>query len=73
MSKIETGGPAFARAAFVNRASGVTCWEQDGMTLRDYFAALAAIGGWLSEVGEFEKAADFAYRMADAMIERRKT
>ena len=53
--------------------------DQEGMLLRDYFAA-KAMQGWLStyptdhaadEVSE-EAIAEFAYRMADAMMDARK-
>jgi hypothetical protein len=53
--------------------------DQEGMLLRDYFAA-KAMQGWLStyptdhaadEVSE-ETIAEFAYRMADAMMDARK-
>jgi len=48
---------------------------QDGMTLRDYFAAKALTGLLTAEiVGEYsnEHVAGIAYRIADAMMEARE-
>jgi hypothetical protein len=48
--------------------------NQDGMTLRDYFAAKAIPGLLAAElVGEYsnEHVADIAYRIADAMLKAR--
>jgi hypothetical protein len=50
-------------------------WEENGMTLRDYFAAqfmersqsLCENGGW-----SMQTTAQCAYEMADAMLEARK-
>jgi hypothetical protein len=49
------------------------CDDQQGMSLRDYFAA-AAISGLLSDpaIFDFEEAAGAAYRAADAMLEVRE-
>ena len=45
--------------------------DQLGMTLRDYFAA-QAMNAFLSRPGSpFEKDAEYAYKMADAMMEAR--
>jgi len=61
----------FFHPAFPTRAD-----ENDGMTLRDWFAGMAISGDvansespWLSE--NFPALADRAYRIADAMLERR--
>ena len=45
----------------------------DGMTLRDYFAA-KAMQGWATnpDSGCANKVAEWAYAMADAMLEARK-
>ena len=83
------GGPAFPRPYSIAEApySGTTDGysasfipEQDGMTLRDYFAA-AAVGAALAsatrlaELGgtahDSAKIAAMAYDIADAMIQRR--
>jgi len=67
MSKIETGGPAFPTDCNKNILYG--------MELRDYFAA-KAMQSWLVGVDDpnpsTKKCADFAYDMADAMLEARK-
>lgn len=64
----DTGGPAFPTLADNGHAM-----NQDGMTLRDYFAAKAVQAyltapdtGW-----EFDEVADAAYEMADAMLKER--
>lgn len=65
--------PAFPRPA---SASGAHL-QQEGMTLRDYFAAkamqgmLAACSGW-SE-GQQERLAKCSYSMADEMLKARNT
>jgi hypothetical protein len=76
MSTTNTGGPAFPT------------WEQDeygskffneGMTLRDYFAA-KALQGWLTTyTGDVTcfmvsttAVAKFSYQMADAMLKARE-
>jgi hypothetical protein len=44
-----------------------------GMTLRDYFAA-KAMNAFLSRPGSpFEKDAEYAYKMADAMLKARES
>ena len=47
--------------------------EESGMTLRDYFAA-KAMQGWATnpDSGCADKVAEWAYCMADAMLEARK-
>ena len=67
----KTGGAAFARP--ISQAPNhEVAWNQEGMTLRDYFAAKAmheilVQGGW-SEYGNLAKE---AYAVADAMIKER--
>ena len=67
MSDIETGGPAFPTDCNKNIIYG--------MSLRDYFAA-KALQSWLVGVDDpipvITKCANFAYEMADAMLEARK-
>ncbi len=65
------GGPAFP----VHSENGMNTSTPTGMTLRDYFAA-KAMQGWIASFpkdAEFKKGrepviADFAFRVADAML-----
>lgn len=72
MTANKTGGPAFPNAAF-----GSSRNEQQGMTLRDYFAAKAMQGlierRGGAELGSREKdeVAEEAYILADAMLKAR--
>jgi hypothetical protein len=76
VSKKPDGGPAFPRPMVASGSTTATM-EQDGMSLRDYFAAQAieimvqksedAHGGWSEDT-----VAVGAYAIADAMIEARK-
>ena len=61
----ETGGPAFPTPAHN--------LKNDGMTLRDYFAA-KAMQGMMHDVDHpaGEVIAGWAYEVADAMLEARK-
>jgi hypothetical protein len=63
-------------AAFPRPFSGTTQYAQDGMTLRDYFAAKAmqaAITGCATrgDVGVYSNWANLAYEVADAMLKAR--
>lgn len=72
MSK-ETGGPAFPQYILEpNPAGGEPriVW-QEGMTLRDYFAA-KAMQTMLQGSGTFESHAEYAYKMADFMLKARE-
>ena len=62
------GGPAFPRTDVFG--SG----EQDGMSLRDYFAGQALAGICADSNLDMTKdnIAEWSYRMADAMIEARE-
>ena len=63
--KINTGGPVFPTPAHN--------LNNDGMTLRDYFAAKAMQGLLASEVhAPLEDFAATAYKMADAMLKERE-
>lgn len=64
----EDGGPAFAATA-VSASDDV--YHQCGLSMRDYFAA-AALAGLAARV-PVERVAEFAYRIADAMIAARKS
>jgi hypothetical protein len=71
MSNTNTGGPAFPHIA--QNYSDV---RQDGMTLRDYFAAKALNGllaGTLTpdSLWSQDEVAETAYNMADAMLKAR--
>ena len=64
-----TGGPAFPNEGFNGWGE-----PQQGMTLRDYFAAKAMQGDLISGVHEeqFSGIARRAYSMADAMLKARE-
>ncbi len=63
MSQIDDGGPAFPRTGIGNAGVGYDVPPQDGLSMRDYFAA-AALQGLLAtwhlrdECGEFHPADD---------------
>jgi hypothetical protein len=65
MSNTNTGGPAFP-SAFTG--------EDEGMTLRDYFAAKAMQADMTGGVhaDDFDWTATRAYRMADQMLKARE-
>ncbi|TXH11967.1 MAG: hypothetical protein E6R02_05745 [Gammaproteobacteria bacterium] len=70
MSKQNDGGPAFPAPI------GEADWMA-GMSLRDYFASQCASGLFIRDrnrrlVSTAHENAQFAYEMADAMIEARK-
>lgn len=62
MSEKDTGGPAFPTRNTLN----------DGMTLRDYFAAHAMQGKIAAGATGYEDIAFSAYKYADAMLTARK-
>ena len=71
----ETGGPAFP--VFPESAVGHAAAFK-GMTLRDYFAAKAMEGLLAQSMGTAlgshpRHAAEYAYAMADAMLEARES
>lgn len=75
MSNKDNGGPAFPTENA--RQTGPSSWHEEGMTLRDYFAAKAMQGFAASESEESghwtdETVAERAYAWADAMLEARK-
>jgi len=60
--------------AFPRPYSGTSQFAQEGMTLRDYFAAKAMTGLLTAEiVGEYsnEHVANISYLIADAMMKER--
>lgn len=73
MSKqINDGGPAFARDSHMDKQIGLYV-QQQGMSLRDYFAA-AALQGLIADGGgaSWEADANAAYKAADAMLRARE-
>ncbi len=76
MTKQNDGGPAFPHDKYQRRTvDGETMWgtfAHGGMTLRDYFAAMAMMGTVNHpEAPQFSTAAKMAYEMADEMIKAR--
>lgn len=67
------GGPAFAAGAYEHNSGGYLAW-QDGMSLRDYFAAKAMQGLMASSANpeSMEAAAKWSYNLADAMLKARE-
>lgn len=80
---VDDGGAAFPCERVLNSYGEVLRYEENGMFLRDYFAAKALEGDWASQntdTGEFsnscpqdllENRANLYYRMADAMLKAR--
>jgi len=77
MSAANNGGPAYPRPHSndqqrngVDDFPGNTFWDQEGMSLRDYFAgqALAQIR---CEITDTDKAAAWCHKMADSMLKWR--
>ncbi len=70
----KTGGPAFPTEAYdLDRKTTV---REEGMTLRDYFAAKAMQGllaqsGGTAHSSDVGLGAEYAYKMADAMLAER--
>jgi hypothetical protein len=73
------GGPAFPRIAqrYIDQTNEYAyVQEQEGMSLRDYFAAKAMqgfAGAESASLPSVANIAEWAYSMADAMLEARKT
>ena len=72
MSNTNTGGPAFPTEAYDLERQTIV--REEGMTLRDYFAAKAMQGMMSDGIHEndFAWAAAQAYKMADAMLKARQ-
>lgn len=83
METTNNGGPAFAAGAYEHNSGGCLAW-QDGMSLRDYFAAKVMQGLacsdqtlWPSGADESDDPTDAlfmartAYMIADAMLAAR--
>ncbi len=73
MRKIDEGGYAFPRAATETNNPNMFFEPQEGMTLRDYFAA-AALQGILANPIDVrpETVVKASYEYADAMLAARK-
>lgn len=72
-SNIKTGGPAFPTDNA--HQTGPHSYHAEGMTLRDWFAGMALQGLLLDpdSMGATEESnAEFAYKVADAMIKARE-
>lgn len=71
-TSFELGGPAFPTTQYANGVS--PSGHDQGMTLRDYFAAKAmqALVSIPNQSGSEKDFAEVAYDMADAMLEARK-
>jgi hypothetical protein len=72
MSNTNTGGPAFPTEAYDLERQ--TLVREEGMTLRDYFAAKAMQGIILHPqglAGLWDEAAQESYKVADAMLKAR--
>lgn len=70
MSDIKNGGPAFPQG----KAVGSVSLLEGGMTLRDYFAAKAVEGTLANSAFHDDNPdalAEWAYKMADAMLKER--
>lgn len=72
---INDGGPAYPRSSFLGPNGELEAKAQDGMSLRDYFAASVIQGIYANR--DFthenqERMARVAYAMADAMLAARK-
>ena len=79
MTEHNTGGPAFPAVIPLEyseqQGKDYPNYTESGMTLRDYFAAKAMqadvmANGWS---GDIEHTVTLAYKIADAMLEARKT
>jgi hypothetical protein len=73
MSKINDGGPAFP-STIQYFPDDKNANEEQGMTLRDWFAGQALTGmvSYVVEGATFENVAEDAYKAADAMLKARE-
>ncbi len=73
MSKQDNSGPAFPTDS--EHQSGPSTYHYSGMSLRDYFAAMAmqavATNPTGAESFTFDERAKWAYQQADAMLKTR--
>ena len=68
---INDGGPAFARDSHMDKQIGLYV-QQQGMSLRDYFAAAIMQGLMSSQCQVDDPYPIYAYKIADAMLEARE-
>jgi hypothetical protein len=69
MNNTNTGEPAFPALPITRKSNGELLYQSAGLTMRDYFAAKAmAICPLLSAADK----AEWAYKMADAMLKARE-
>lgn len=71
MSK-ETGGPAFPALPITREINGEILYQSAGLTMRDYFAAMAMQGIQSRVNWSIESIADLAYKQADEMLKARE-
>ena len=65
--------PAFPTERIGVESGEVLNYQEEGMTLRDYFAAKALQGLISTEgAGSAERYAEISYRLADAMLKARE-
>jgi hypothetical protein len=62
--------PAFPTTQYANGISPTG--HDNGMTLRDYFAAKALANAYTQHDGNPDKVAEWAYAVADAMMKARE-
>lgn len=71
-NQINDGGPAFARDSHMDKQLGLYV-QQQGMSLRDYFAAAIMQGLMASQCEVTDDPYPiYAYKIADAMIKARE-
>ena len=71
-NQINDGGPAFARDSHMDKQIGLYV-QQQGMSLRDYFAASIMQGLMASQCEVTDDPYPiYAYKIADAMIKARE-
>lgn len=68
---IDEGGPAFATPSVVHENGQIEVGSF-GMSLRDWFAGKALSNVYTASEQSPDKAAEWAYQVADAMISARK-
>jgi hypothetical protein len=74
MSDKNTGGPAFPTERIGRESGEYLTYQEEGMTLRDYFAAKAMQGilvGIECDPATVPHVAESAYILADAMLKAR--